>query len=192
MLKEHERRLIEENMDNIKIVVRLMMDKYNIRKDEYDDYCQTGYLILCEKVSKYDESVKFSTFINAVLHNAFVDKYRMDKSRKIDALSLDEPICDDGDTVLADILASPGNTENDVLSKLTADMLNRCINNAKDKCNAHTTIKGFEALELRIKGYSGKEISDILNAPQNSVRAWISRAKNLLVKEKEFMALMNK
>lgn len=193
MLFEYEKRLIEENMHTVEIVVKLMMAKYNIPKNEYEDYCQIGYLILCNKVRKYDGSVKFSTFANTVLTNAFIDKYRRDKIRIRETISLDD-ICDNGEgddgACLADFLAADVDTENEVLSKLTNDMVKDYIRNAKNKCSAGTTVKGFEALELKLAGYSGKEIADMFNVPSNSLRSWMSRAKKVLLNDINFTSMI--
>ena len=193
MLFEYEKRLIEKNMHTVEIVVKLMMAKYNIPKNEYEDYCQIGYLILCDKVHKYDGSVKFSTFANTVLTNAFIDKYRRDKIRIRETISLDD-VCDNGEgddgACLADFLAADVDTENEVLSKLTNDMIKDYIRNARNKCSAATTAKGFEALELKLDGYSGKEIADMFNVPSNSLRSWMSRAKKVLLNDINFTSMI--
>lgn len=191
MLCENEKRLIEENMNKIEIAVKMLMTKYNINRDEFEDYRQTGYLILCEKVGKYDGSVMFSTFAKKVLANAFIDKYRREKAKNPNTVSLNELVGDDESEVsLADFLAADNNTENEVLTKVTGDMLKNCIKNAKSKCTANTTVKGFEALELKIEGYSGEEIAAMFNVPSNSLRSWISRAKKILLSENDVLALI--
>ena len=45
------------------------------------------------------------------------------------------------------------------------------------------TVKGFEALELKMQGYSGSEIAQMFQVPANSLRAWMSRARAILLKD---------
>lgn len=193
MLLDHEKRLIEDNMDKLEIIIKVLAAKFNISKNEIDDYRQSGYLAICKKVHKYDGSTKFSTFANTVMTHAFIDKYRKDKSQKMDVVSLDD-ICsedDDGsEACLMDFLASDNNTENEVLASVTNDMIKNYIKDAKVKCTAQTTVKGFEALELKLEGYSGEEIANMFNVPSNSVRSWMSRAKKALLNEHEFVELI--
>lgn len=180
MLSEFERNLIEDNIHAVEIAVKMLMSKFGIPKSEYEEYCQIGYLVLCSKVGKYDGSTKFSTFANKVLTNAFIDKHRFDKSRNREMVSLDEICCEDADgngASLADFLASETDVENEVLSKITNDMIREYIQSAKKNCSAQTTVKGFEALELKLDGYSGEEIAKLFNVPSNSLRSWMSRAK---------------
>lgn len=124
--------------------------------------------------------------------NAFIDKYRRDKVRNPETVSIDF-VPDKGEAenivCLADYLVTDINAENEILSKITHDMIKKYIKAAKKKCTAHTTIKGFEAFELRIEGYSGMEIANMFNVPSNSLHSWISRAKKILVNEHEFIEL---
>lgn len=192
-MTDKEKMLIEENMKAIEIRTKLLVNKYGIRLDEYDDYLQMACLVICNKIHKYDETKGFSTFVDAVLENAFIDMYRVDKSGKIDLISLDECCIDDGcgsEASLADFLATDNNTENEVLAGITNDIVKRCIKNAKEKCTSQTTVRGFDALELRFEGYSGAEIARMFNVPSNSIRSWISRAKKILLAEREFEELL--
>ena len=47
---------------------------------------------------------------------------------------------------------------------------------------------GIEALELKIRGYSGADIARLYHTEPNHVGAWISRAKAKLKKDAAFMA----
>ena len=48
---------------------------------------------------------------------------------------------------------------------------------------------GIEALELKIKGYSGADIARLYHTEPNHVGAWISRAKAKLKKDAAFCRL---
>ena len=193
-MTDKEKMLIEENMKAIEIRTKLLVKKYGIPQDEYEEYLQIACLVICNKIHKYDETKSFSTFVDAILENAFIDMHRADKSRKIDLISFDECCIDDGcgsEASLADFLATDNNTENEVLAGITNDIIKRCIKKAKEKCTSQTTVKGFDALELKFEGYSGAEIARMFNVPSNSLRSWISRAKKTLLAEREFVDLLN-
>lgn len=193
MMSKNDRKLIEDNMHTVEIIVKRIMKKFGISKNEYEDYCQIGYLVLCSKVHRYDGSTKFSTFADRVLTNAFIDKYRFEKNRNKELLSLDDVCSEDADgngVSLAEFLVADTNVENEVLSKMTNDALKKYIASAKTKCSAKTTVRGFEALELKLEGYSGEEIANMFDVPSNSLRSWMSRAKKALLDEKDFVALV--
>lgn len=193
-MTDKEKLLIEENMKAIEIRTKQLVKKYGIPAHEYEEYLQVACLVICNKIHKYDEAKSFSTFVDAVLENAFIDMHRADKSSKIDLISLDECCIDDGcgsEASLADFLATDNNTENEVLAGITNDIIKRCIKKAKEKCTSQTTVKGFDALELKFEGYSGAEIARMFNVPSNSLRSWISRAKKTLLAEREFADLLN-
>ena len=44
-------------------------------------------------------------------------------------------------------------------------------------------LKGIEAIELQLKGYSGAEISRMYGVKNNNVTSWISKARAALGKE---------
>lgn len=191
MMSEKDKRLIEENMDRLEVTIKSLAKKFNVPVCDFDDYRQTAYLTLCGKAYKYDGSTKFITFANTVIINAMIDKYRREKNRNIEMVSLNDTCfeCED-ETNLLDFLASENDTENEVLTRVTNDMVRKYIRNAKDKCTAKTTVRGFEALELKLEGYSGEEIASMFNVPSNSLRSWMSKAKKLLLCEKDFIELV--
>lgn len=191
MMREKDKRLIEENLDKLEVTIKSLAKKFNVPACDFEDYRQTAYLTLCNKTYKYDGSTKFITFANTVIINAMIDKYRREKNKKIEMVSLDDACFEcEGETNLLDFLASENDTENEVLTRVTNDMVKKYIRNAKDKCTAKTTLRGFEALELKLEGYSGEEIASMFNVPSNSVRSWMSKAKKLLLCEKDFVELV--
>lgn len=180
-MHEHEKELIENHMYVVDCVVKNMMRRYGIPKEEYEDYRQTGFLILCTKVHKYDGSTKFQTFADKVLKNGFIDLYRCNHDIKTE--SLDAKLCDgeDCEESLMNLLAVQNNTENEVITKVTEDMIKQHMDRVKKNCSAKTTVRGFEALELKMQGYSGQQIAELFQVPANSVRSWMSKAKKMLL-----------
>ena len=191
MMSEKDKRLIEENMDKLEVTIKSLAKKFNVPACDFEDYRQTAYLTLCGKAHKYDGSTKFITFANTVIINAMIDKYRREKNRNVEIVSLNDACFESEDeTNLMDFLASENDTENEVLTRVTNDIVKKYIRNAKDKCTAKTTVRGFEALELKLEGYSGEEIACMFNVPSNSLRSWISKAKKLLLCEEDFVELV--
>lgn len=191
MMSEKDKRLIEENMDKLEVTIKSLAKKFNVPACDFDDYRQTAYLTLCGKAHKFDGRTQFITFANTVITNAMIDKYRREKNRNVEMVSLNDTCfeCED-ETNLLYFLASENDTENEVLTRVTNDMVKKYIRNAKDKCTAKTTVRGFEALELKLEGYSGEEIACMFNVPSNSLRSWMSKAKKFLLCEEDFVELV--
>lgn len=193
-MTENERKLVEENLITVKSLVRNMVSSGKISRDDYDDYYQYGCMVLCEKVAKYDGRAKFNTFADTVVRNAFVDLYRKNKNNSLETLSLSQIVSDDDadeGAELMEFLNSGDNTENEAISKITNKQLIDMIHKAKRTCTAATTVKGFEALELKISGYTGSEIAKMYNVPANSLRTWMSRAKKILLSDERFVSLLS-
>ena len=49
------------------------------------------------------------------------------------------------------------------------------------------TRKGIDAISMQVQGYSSKEIAALYGVRSNMVAAWVSRARNILKKDREFM-----
>ena len=189
-MTECERKIIEDNLNVVAMATWRFMKRYNVPASEFEDYRQTGYLILCNKVHKYDGSTKFSTFIDIVLRNAFIDIYRTNKRGQIDETSLDEYLSEEksfSESELDEILKDVNTTENQVIERVTGDIIAKCIKKAKKTCKSKTIVRGFEALELRIEGYTSAQIAKLLEAPSNTIRVGINRAKNILLSDEDFI-----
>ena len=191
-MNERDKKLIEENWDRLEITMKSLISKFNIPEQDIEDYCQTGYLVLCSKAYKYDGRTRFTTFANTVITNAFIDKYRSEKSKKTSSLSLDE-IYDEDDSAygLTQFLAGENTAENSALSKITSDMIEQHIKKVKNSSASKTQRRNFEALELKIQGYSSEEIAKIFNMPANSLRTMTSRARKILLSDSDFVKLLN-
>lgn len=189
----YEKNLIEENMKDIEIKAKCLYKKYAFSTEEFNEFFQTACLYVCERVHKYDGKVKFSTFVNGILENAFIDRLRSASSKQMNTISLDEHFgVSDGDGVsLSEFLKTDNSTENNALRAVSEECLKKYILGVKKKCTSKTTVRGFDALELKLQGYSAKEISKILNAKGNSVRTGISRAKKMLVNDVAFCKLIS-
>ncbi|MBR2894861.1 MAG: sigma-70 family RNA polymerase sigma factor [Oscillospiraceae bacterium] len=147
---------------------------------EYEDLYQCGCLALCKAAYYYDGRVKFETFAGTVIRNALLDECRKAKSIYSHSLSYDasvDPDDDDGDT-FAGML---GDTY-DMTDRLFSEELMSIVQTAK-KTHKGAVLKGIEAIELRIKGYTGAEIAQMYGVKNNNVSSWISKAVVVLKRE---------
>ena len=85
---------------------------------------------------------------------------------------------DDDDGTFAGML---GDTS-DITDRLISDELLSIVQSAK-KTHKGAVLKGIEAIELRIKGYSGAEIARMYGVKNNHVTSWISKAVAVLKNE---------
>ena len=128
------------------------------------------------------EDVQFSTFAQTVVTNGLRTycKRHCDKQKNF----VPVPIFADADEgqLTIEIFSVPDQTE-DLVSLI--DTMN-FLDSLK---NQYTGVvrRGIEALEWKVKGYSGAEIADIYGVKPNLVGAWISKAVRKLEKNRMFI-----
>ena len=179
-----QQKLAEQNL----YVVSRVIQRYIVVNEtafgfEYDDLYQEGCIWLCRAAASFQphKQVPFSRYAEKVVVNGLRTYCRLMCGTKKQArlLSLDSEIenlllaegrifCDDFETKM---------TEEDTLRML------RCI---KQEYTG-TARLGMEAIEWKVKGYSGKEIAAMYGVRPNLVGAWISRAKQKLKKNRVFI-----
>jgi len=149
--------------------------RYQIRVNEnvqglgYDDLYQDGCVALCRAALTFDGSTLFKTYAQKVVKNQLIDHCRQALRAYAQTVPLEA-----SDDFLA---------EDDPLPAVALAAL------ARAKLHyAGVARQGMEAMELKIKGYSGPEIAALYHAKPNEVGAWISRARQKLLLDKEFMA----
>ena len=149
--------------------------RYHIRANEnvqglgYDDLYQEGCVALCRAAMTFDGSVQFKTYAQAVVKNRLIDHCRQAPRAYAQTLS---PEASDDLSFEEDPLPS------EAIAALAQAKLRY----------AGVARLGMEAMELKIKGYSGTEIAALYNAKPNEVGAWISRARQKLLRDEEFLA----
>lgn len=193
-MNETKEKILIENMNLIKMIVWTLIKEYNIPKNEYEDYLQEAYLAVFAKLDMYNPEKKFSSFARIVIKNRFIDIYRKKKISMNSVVSLEDCVLSDVDgntTEMIKVLKALNNTENLALQKVTEEMLRKCICDIKRSCSAKTTVKGFEALELKMDGYTGEQIAKMFNVPSNSLRSWMSKARKILINNEAFIAVVN-
>ena len=180
-LNADQQEMVEQHLDLVSIIIRKYIGtNEQIRGLEYEDLYQCGCLALCKAAYYYDGRVKFETFAGTVIRNVLLDECRKAKSIYSHSLSYDasvDPDDDDGDT-FAGML---GDTY-DMTDRLFSEELMSIVQTAK-KTHKGAVLKGIEAIELRIKGYTGAEIAQMYGVKNNNVSSWISKAVVVLKRE---------
>lgn len=154
----------------------------------YDDLYQVGCMALCHAASTYNESsVPFEAFAKIVVKNKLIDHCRQALRQHHGQLYLDNPVNDSDGCTLAERI--PDTCSNYFESIEQSGVLS-LLNSVKPGYNG-ITLKGIEAIELKVKGYSGKEIAELYGVKPNHVGAWISRAASKLRCDQRFLAALN-
>lgn len=180
-LNAEQQELVEQHLDLVSIIIRKYIStNEQIRGLEYDDLYQCGCIALCKAAYLYDGRVKFETFAGTVIRNALLDECRKARTIYSRSLSYDayvNPDDDDGDT-FAGMLGDAS----DMTDRIFCEELMNIVQSTK-KTHKGAVLKGLEAIELRIKGYSGAEIARMYGVNNNNVTSWISKARSVLKSE---------
>lgn len=186
-LTEEQRTLVEQNLYLVRWIVR----KYiNIREEVeglgLEDLCQEGAVALCHAAATYQAGpVQFKTYAVPVIRNYLMDHCRrvMARQKNMPTLSLDTPL--DEDKPPSQLPLAPDITE-EWASEL---YVSHVLEHGKRTYSGVTKL-GIEALELKIKGYSGADIARLYHTKPNHVGAWISRAAEKLRSDSVAMGLL--
>ena len=191
MMKYRDEFLVE-HMQSIQLFVKGAMKKLGLPQSEYEDCLQEAYIFIWKQADKFDPDKEFGPFARRVITNGLIDLYKRNRELKKDLLSLDYDVQDEeGNGVeLVDLLKGENETENQALQNITVELLHKYIEKSKESCTAASTVKGFEALELKIAGYSGEQIAKMYDVSSNSVRSWMSNARKLLNNEENIAELL--
>jgi RNA polymerase sigma factor (sigma-70 family) len=151
----------------------------------YDDLFQEGCLWLCKAASTYDgETARFITYAQVVVKNGLLSYCKQMYGKRKNMVVID------------DLRQKADGDENDPSSYTARDAYDSLLSDSavfsllesvKSEYSGITRL-GIEALELKVKGYTGADIARMWGVGQNHVGAWISRAKTKLRQNGRFMA----
>jgi len=187
VLNDAQRQLVE---DHIHIVEWAIYDHIEVNENlcgfGYDDLFQEGCLCLCKAAATYvSESAQFDTYAQVVVRNGlFTYCKKMCRIQKPLVNLSDVPLDpkDGGGETYGDYFAGEDVFETLISYTDVIDLLE----SVKPEYNGVARL-GIEALELKVKGYSGAEIARMWGVEQNHVGAWISRAKKKLRNNERFV-----
>lgn len=181
-MNEEQQRLVEENLAVIDRVIRSCIHTNNrICGLEYDDIYQIGAIGLCKAAMSYRQMDKatFRTYAFRVVRNTLIDYLRSFRVRQeayhqflSEANFYMERQCEAGpDRELY---------EKGILQALEESKV-RYSGSAR---------KGIEAIEMKMQGYSGKDIAEKYCVNTNYITACISRAQKYLKKDDAFLRMI--
>lgn len=178
ILTPKQQKLVEGNLDLADILLRTKIrPNETIRGMEFEELYQCGCLALCRAAATYDHSTQFRTYASRVLYNAMIDQCRTAQKHYGNTLSYDAGVGEEEDSHSIFLQAS-GTVDDTVL----AGELTKLLDEAK-RTHKGAVLKGIEAIELQLKGYSGAEIARMYGVKNNNVTSWISKARSALGKE---------
>jgi RNA polymerase sigma factor (sigma-70 family) len=183
-LNEAQRNLAAEHTEIVKWAIRkhinVNKNKYGL---DYDDLFQEGCLYLCHAAATYDgERAQFETYAQVVVKNGLLTYCKMMCGKNKN--NTDTHLTDDRNDLC---LSAVSDTYNEFVSNTAVyDFLE----SVKAQYDGVTRL-GIEALELKVRGYTGADIARLWGVEQNHIGAWISRAKKKLCKNERFMAEFN-
>lgn len=175
-LTEKEQRMVEENLNIVDIILHTKIHaNHTIPGMEYDDLYSVGCLALCKAAETFTGQTKFATYASKVVYHAMIDECRSVLTRQNRSLSFNSTVDEDGDDSFEVFLGE----EEPIDTNLICDELMAIVDQAKHTYKG-AVLKGVEAIELQIKGYTGKEIAAMYGVTDNHVTSWISKARELL------------
>ncbi len=134
--------------------------RYAVDRDDAKDILQDGFVKIFQNISTFTFSSPLEVWMRRVMVNTAIDKYRKN------ALT---PIHQDID------MAGQVSVDDDILGKISADELLKCINAMPD---------GYRMVfnMYIIEGFSHKEIGEKLNISEGTSKSQLSKARAYLQK----------
>lgn len=183
-----EKLLVEDHLYLVPTMVHALTRPYSqLTSDELDELKQIGYLAICEAAKKYDGKRPFQPYANAAIRNAIYDHWRDLKKDSDHTCSLDAMTTSEDGSYYEQLFPTLlyQSPESDVLQKATALYLTEL---AKNSCSM--VQKGILSLQLQQSGYTSIELAELFHVPPNHVRAWQSKARNLLKQDQTLYMLL--
>lgn len=148
---------------------------------DYSDVYQEGCYHLCRAAASFSGTPDaFGAYARAVVRNGLLSY-----CRKICRKPPDLPLFDDALEAEPPEERDPSLLEEHVLGKLAGEDLFRTLHQVHDQSSGVVRL-GIEALELKVRGMTGREIADLYGVKPNLVGAWISRATKRLRAHRTF------
>lgn len=181
-LNAEQRKMVEENMPVIqKVISKHVMLNESVDGMGYDDIYQIGSIGLCKAAMTYQNggAAAFQTYAFSVVRNEIYNHLKsVVKKQRMRTSDIAEE---------KGLVSSEQTPEERMADKVTIEELRLFGERYSGvaKC-------GIEALELKLKGYSGVEIAKMYRVKPNYIAACICRAVKYLKKDKAFFADLEK
>ena len=188
-LSDSQRRLAEQNLNIVsRVIYRYVIVNETLVGFEYDDLYQEGCIWLCKAAASFQpgKGVPFTAYAEKVVANGLRTYCRLMGGKQKWSCCI--PLYSDSDILRSTLEQIPDTTYQE--DEMLADMdVMQLLSRMKQQYTG-TARLGIEAIELRVKGYSGKEIAAMYGVKPNLVGAWISRAKQKLRQNQVFILWM--
>lgn len=165
ILSDEDRQLIELNMNLVNQVLYDLKISNSYGVYSRDDLRQIGYIGLCKAAHWFRPGkAKFSTYAYTSIRNEIYDalSYASVRIRRQDQYAVVEQL-----------------VATDTFSDYRYHELCTVLKYERAKLST-VAARGIDALLLRDKGFTYREISRKYKVPENHVRAWIARARSHL------------
>jgi RNA polymerase sigma-70 factor (ECF subfamily) len=144
-------------------LLRYVLRLSSFSREEAEDVLQDVFIKVYQNLNSFDPKLKFSSWIYRITHNEVISAFRKNKNKS-------QVISWDVDSKIVDQVVADFDIKKELDNKLLAEQIDRVFD-AMD-------FKYAQVLVLRyLENKSYKEISDILQKPENTVATMISRAK---------------
>ena len=177
--------LIEEHIDCVQEVIARRIRVPNLPLLEYDDLYQVGCEALCKAAQRFcPEKGEFKPFACTVIYNsilAYCDSMYIRNRGKVDI----DFTCDNDSFAILGESKEARRAFDDMLDKNLMDTFHAC----HDRYTGITRC-GIEAMEMKLLGFTPKEIAAHFHTTTNNVNAWISRARSKLKNDPELTAAL--
>jgi len=184
-MTEFENQLV---LDNLRLVDKVIRTRITFRASsalmDYEDLQGVGREALCRAAIRYRPSLgAFEPFAATCIYNAIVDHC---KSENIVAGAISDSMDQETQEALLEKLSAERPDYDAVIDSVTVEQM---LREFKEKYNGVARL-GVEAIEMKMLGFSAKEIARRYGTSINNVNAWISRARSKLRNESSLTRLL--
>lgn len=184
-LNEEQRRLVENSLNIVhQAIHKNIVVNETIYGFSYENLYQEGCIWLCKAAQTFqeDKGVKFATFASKVVVNGLRTYCRLMCSKQKRQRTV--PVHRDEKNKQFALEQIP---DDDCFEQLISEIDTLQLLHKVKQQYSGTAKLGIEAIEWKVKGFSGKEIADIYGVKPNLVGAWISRASSKLRENPDFI-----
>ena len=187
-LNNEQKKLVEQYLHIVKwaIYSHITINE-TVYGFNYDDLFQEGCLWLCKAAVEYNGDIaQFDTYAQVVVKNGLLTYCKKMWNKHKYTINLSD-ISPDSENDVNDIKTDNYINDDVYSSFISNTVIFDLLESVKPEYSGVTRL-GIEALELKIKGYTGAEIARLWGVKQNNIGAWITRAKKKLRQNERFMA----
>ena len=178
-MNDEQRKMVENYMDVIaRVIWKCNRINPHVFGMEYDDIYQIGAIGLCKAAMSYRPmgTATFSTYAFRVIRNTIYD-YLRSLNTKQEAFQ----------RFLAEADNYMERQQNEMLeNELYEKDVLQALEETKERYS-DTARKGIEAIEMKMKGCSGKDIAERYCVNANYITACVSRAQKYLTQDDIFL-----